>query len=61
MVTAIEERVDVGSLPFKEWRCEGRRDDGRPCNTVLNEYATDSHVKLRKRCDKCKTWNTTVR
>lgn len=53
--------VDVSALPFREWRCTGTRSDGRPCNNVLNEYAYLGSVKLRKRCDKCKTWNTLQR
>ena len=58
----IDERPrEIDAMPLREWRCTGRKADGRPCNQVLTEYATDGHVALRKRCDKCGTWNTTVR
>ena len=61
MIDTTSRNDDVDDLPLREWRCTGRRADGRVCNQVLAEYATDSHVALRKRCDKCGTWNTTVR
>lgn len=48
-------------MPLREWRCTGRRRDGRQCKQVLAEYATDGRIALRKRCDKCGTWNTTER
>lgn len=52
---------DIEALPLREWRCSGVKRDGRPCNNVLNEYAFIGSIKLRKRCDKCGTWNTTQR
>lgn len=63
MIDAPAERppIDLHALPLTEWRCAGRRADGRPCNQVLTEFATDSAVRLRKRCDKCGAWNTTER
>lgn len=52
--------MQVETPTLTEWRCNGNRD-GRPCRNVLIEYATDGHITLRKRCDKCGTWSTTER
>lgn len=56
--TAERPTVDVQDLPLTEWRCSGVKSDGRPCKNVLNEYACTGNLRLRKRCDKCGTWNT---
>lgn len=50
--------IDLRVTPLKEWRCVGRKRDGRPCNKILTEYAATGSIVLRKRCDECKTWNT---
>jgi phage FluMu protein Com len=61
MIVTPEQQPDMRAMPLREWRCSGRRRDGRPCNQVLAEYATDGHIVLRKRCDKCGAWNTIQR
>lgn len=61
MIALEEHQADLSEMPLREWRCTGQRQDGRPCRQVLAEYAAEGGIRLRKRCDKCGTWNTTER
>lgn len=60
MIDAPEHTTNIQDMPLREWRCSGVKRDGRPCNNVLNEWASTGLTKQRKRCDKCGTWNTTL-